>query len=150
MRTLTSALFALGFAASALAHDDATLDAMATAHGGQLRMAGPYHLELVVGERRLSVYLSDHAGQPAASQGVSGNAIVLSGGKTRVPLQPAGENVLEGTGDFTAGPDMKVVVSLVLPDGNTWQVRFTPWDKMQGPQPAAPAAPVSAAGDRRG
>lgn len=142
MRLLIAALLALGFAAPALAHDDATLDAMVSVHGGQLRMAGPYHFELVVRERRLSVYLSDHAGQPSASQGVSGSAIVLSGGKATVPLQPAGENVLEGTGDFTAGPDMKVVVSLAFPDGKTWQARFTPRDKMQVPQPEATTAPA--------
>lgn len=36
-------------ATPAFAHDDATLDAMAAPHGGQLRMSGAYHLELVLG-----------------------------------------------------------------------------------------------------
>lgn len=136
-----AALLALVLAAPVLAHDDATLDAMATPHGGQMRMAGPYHYELVVGEGQLRVYLSDHADKPVPSQGVSGSAVVLSGAKTTVALAPAGENLLQGTGAFTAGPDMKVVVSLSFPDGKAWQARFTPWERMQGKQPAvAPAA----------
>lgn len=132
-----AALLALVLAAPVLAHDDATLDAMATPHGGQLRMAGPYHFELVVGEGQLRVYLSDHADKAVPSQGVSGNAVVLSGGKSTVPLAPAGENLVQGVGAFAAAPDMKVVVSLSFPDGKSWQARFTPWERMQGKQPAA-------------
>ena len=33
---------------TAFAHDDATLDATVTPHGGQMRMAGIYHFELVL------------------------------------------------------------------------------------------------------
>ena len=47
LNTLVLAAAAL-FAAPAFAHDDATLDAMAAPHGGQLRMSGAYHLELVL------------------------------------------------------------------------------------------------------
>ncbi len=148
MRLSMIALLTLGLTAPALAHDDATMDAMVSPHGGQLRMAGPYHFELVVGEHRLSVYLSDHAGQPMTSQGASGNAIVLSGGKTTVELKPAGESVLEGRGDFTAGPDMKVVVSLAFPDGNTWQARFTPGDRMRAHSTDAPAPAATVGGHR--
>jgi hypothetical protein len=124
-----AALLVLGLGGPAAAHDDATLDAMPTPHGGQMRMAGPYHYELVIGERQLTVYLSDHANQPVPSQGVRGEAIVLSGGKTTVALQPAGENLLRGAGEFNASPDMKVVVSLTFPDGSSGQARFTPGQK---------------------
>jgi hypothetical protein len=47
LNTLILAAAAL-FAAPAFAHDDATLDAMAAPHGGQLRMSGAWHLELVL------------------------------------------------------------------------------------------------------
>ena len=47
LNTLILAAAAL-FAAPAFAHDDATLDAMAAPHGGQLRMSGAGHLELVL------------------------------------------------------------------------------------------------------
>lgn len=146
MRTLTSALLVLALAAPALAHDDATLDARASPHGGQVRMTGPYHYELVVGAGAMRVYLMDHGDQPVSSQGVSGNAVVLSGDKASIPLAPAGENHLEGQGDFASGPDMKVVVSLTFPDGNTWQARFTPWERMQQDQSGA-AMPAASHGN---
>lgn len=142
MTRILLTVLALALALPAVAHDDATLDAMATPHGGQMRMAGPYHFELVVAERQLTLYLSDHADQPVASQGVRGTATVLSGGKASVPLESAGANVLRGTGDFAVGPEMKVVVSLTFPDEKTWQARFTPWDRMQGTKPAGAAAPA--------
>lgn len=34
-------------------HSDDYLDTLATPHGGQLRMAGPYHLELVTKDKEL-------------------------------------------------------------------------------------------------
>jgi hypothetical protein len=139
------ALLGLVLAAPAAGHDDAALDARAAPHGGQLRMAGPYHYELVVGEGQVTVYLTDHADRPVASEGVRGQAIVLSAGKTTVPLTPAGGNVLQGTGAFAVGADMKVVVSATFADGSTWQVRFTPGQKSQAPQSEAPspATPVT-------
>lgn len=149
MRSLTTALIALTLAAPALAHDDASLDARESPHGGQVRMAGPYHYELVVGEGILRVYLTDHADQPVSSQGVSGNAVVLRGGKVSIPLTPAGEHHLEGQGDFESGSDMKVVVSLSFPDGNAWQARFTPWERLQGAQSNEGALPTTARGNHQ-
>lgn len=142
MRSLTTTLIALTLVAPVLAHDDATLDAQSSPHGGQVRMAGPYHYELVVGEGVLQVYLTDHAGQRVPSQGVHGNAVVLRNGKVSIPLTSAGEHHLEGRGEFASGPDMKVVVSLTFPDGNAWQARFTPWEPMQQAQPAQEGAPL--------
>lgn len=145
MRCPLAALFALALSLPVLAHDDATLDAMATPHGGQMRMAGPYHYELVTTPGELRVYLTDHGDQPVSSKGVSGNAVVLSGTKATVPLAPAGDNLLQGRGDFAVSPDTKVVVSLGFPDGSTWQARFTPGAKTM----AAPAAPPAAHHDHR-
>jgi hypothetical protein len=149
MRNLTATLIALALAAPALAHDDATLDASGSAHGGQVRMAGPYHYELVVGEGTLQVYLTDHADQPLSSQGVSGNAVVLHGGKATIPLTPAGEHHLEGQGDFESGSDMKVVISLTFPDRNAWQARFTPWERMQQAQSGQEAGSGGSHGDHQ-
>jgi len=149
MRSLTTALIALTLAAPVLAHDDATLDARESPHGGQVRMTGPYHYELVVGDGILRVYLTDHADQPLSSQGVSGNAVVLRGGKATIPLTPAGEHHLEGQGNFASGPDMKVVVSLNFPDGNAWQARFTPWERMQQAQSGQAAGSGGSHGDHQ-
>jgi hypothetical protein len=49
MTKTIAVLLGLTFAAgAALAHDDAYLDTQKAPNGGQLRMAGPYHYELVL------------------------------------------------------------------------------------------------------
>lgn len=146
MRQTVAAVLALGLSLPALAHDDATLDAMESPNGGQVRMAGPYHYELVLGKNAVSVYLTDHGDQPVPSAGVSGNAIILSGARSTLALSPAGDNRLDGQGEFQIGPDMRAVVSLTFPDGNTWQTRFTPWERMQQAQGAAPAGEAHSGG----
>ncbi len=115
---------------SAWAHDDATLDSMQSPNGGQMRMAGPYHYELVINDKKLSVYLSDHAGKNVSSTGVTGYALLLNKqGKTKVELKPSTDNVIVGEGNFTLTPDLKAVVSLTFPNKETWQAKFTPADK---------------------
>jgi hypothetical protein len=146
MKRLTTALLALALATPAIAHDDATLDAMESPNGGQVRMAGPYHFELVLGTNELSVYLSDHGNTPVPSAGVSGSVILLSGGRTTLDLNPVGDNRLTGQGTFATTQDMKAVVLLTFPDGNAWQARFTPGD----PRPGQSATTAAAAGAEDG
>ena len=43
------------------AHTDESLDAMSSPHGGQVRAAGPYHLELVAKDGELVLHVTDHA-----------------------------------------------------------------------------------------
>ena len=45
----------------AWAHTDESLDAMPSPHGGQVRAAGPYHLELVAKDGELVLHVTDHA-----------------------------------------------------------------------------------------
>ncbi len=133
MRPTVAALLTLGLSLSpfVFAHDDATLDAMPSPNGGQVRMAGPYHFELVLGDGVVNVYLTDHSDAPVASEGVSGSAIILSGSRATIDLTPSGDSRLDGQGAFEVGPDMRAVVALTFPDGETWQARFTPWERMQ-------------------
>ncbi len=129
----------------ALAHDDATLDAMTTPNGGQLRMAGAYHFELVVAkdsptakENPVVVYLSDHADQKLPSAGAKGKVTLLSGKqKAEITLTPAGDNKLTGQGIYASLPAMKAIVAITFPDGRTEQARFTPL--MPKPLPAGGA-----------
>lgn len=118
------------FSQGAFAHSDEHLDIQVAPHGGQLRMAGIYHYELAVKPNEVTVYLTDHAGAKLDSKGVTGTAAVLSGkAKASVKLQPAGDNVLKGTGKFGLAPDMKVVVSISMPGQSAQQARFTPLQK---------------------
>lgn len=122
------AVAALGVSSPGVyAHTDEVLATIKAPHGGQLKMAGPYHLELVVKPGEVQVYITNHGDTKIASQGGKGSATVLSGKKKSVvTLIPAGENLMQGKGDFSLAPDMKVVVSVVLPGQSSQQARFTP------------------------
>lgn len=118
------------FSQGAFAHSDEYLDTQAAPHGGQLRMAGMQHQELVVKPNEVTVYLTDHAGTKLAAKGASGTATVLSGKtKASIKLLPTEDNVLKGTSKFELAPDMKVVVSIALPGQAAEQARFTPLQK---------------------
>lgn len=121
------AVAALAFAGQTSAHSDEYLDTIATPHGGQMRMAGAYHFELVVSADALTVYVTDHAGMPVATTGAAGTATVLAGGKrASVTLQPAGADQLMGRGQFAMDPAMRVVLNITLPGQGAQQARFTP------------------------
>ena len=133
-RFLLTLAAALAAATPALAHDDATLDAMQAPHGGQLRMAGAYHIELVLARDArggkpapVKVYLSDHGGAKIAPAGASGSVVLLApAGKVTVPLTAAGDR-LEGAAAYTADPATKALVSLRFADGKTETARFEPF-----------------------
>ena len=132
--TLTTlSLIALLFSYASLAHTDEFLDTQKAPHGGQLRMAGHYHLELVVTEKSLTVYVTDHAGTAIPTKDGTGNAIVLANkAKTTVELKPANDNVLQGEGKLVLDPNMKVVVSVTLAeDKEPQQARFEPLMKQK-------------------
>lgn len=131
------AIAILAVAGPASAHSDDYLDSIATPHGGQMRMAGAYHFELVVEPGTLTVYLTDHADRPIASAGTNGSATVLVGkNRSTIPLAPAGDNRLTGQGEFVMDPAMRVVLNITLPGQPAAQARFTPL----APRTAVPAA----------
>lgn len=99
-------------------------------NGGQVRDAGKHHVELVVKENALSVYVTGAGNVKVATKDASGSATVLTGNRTvSVKLEPAGDNSLAGSAKFESAPGMKVVVSLTLPGQNPVQARFTPLEK---------------------
>jgi len=107
-------------------------------NGGQVKDAGKYHLELVVKDAALAVYVASKKDAKVATKGATGSATVLAAKVTsNVKLEPSGENALAGSGSFQPAPDMKVVVSVTLPGQSPIQARFTPLEK---PKPSAKAA----------
>jgi hypothetical protein len=128
---LVAALLGVG---GASAHDDAYLDTLPAPNGGQVRMAGAYHYELVLAkdgtdakERPVVVYVTDHAGQAIPTAGASGTATILSGkAKVAATLTPDGDNRMKGAAEYAATPGMKAVVSIALVGKEPEQARFTP------------------------
>jgi hypothetical protein len=132
-KILINATFALlATSGAAFAHDDATLATLKAPHGGQLKVAGGWHLELVqkkdaaANVNALLVYVTDHDGKPVASSGLTGTATILAGKeKQTAALKPDGENRLKGVARYDLNASPKVVVA-VSGGGKTEQARFTP------------------------
>lgn len=134
-RILVLALACATLGAPALAHDDKSLDAMKAPNGGQLRMAGEYHFELVLvrdskeaKDNPLLVYVSDHAEQKQATKGASGKVTLVGKGgfKAEVALAPDGDNRLKGTARYASDPGLVAVVQVTMPGKKPEQARFTP------------------------
>lgn len=131
--TVAASLFALS-GGTALAHSDEYLDTQQAPNGGQLRMAGVYHFELVVTKdskeaknNPVIVYVTDHAGSKVSTAGAKGTVTILAGkAKATVNLAPDGDNRLKGTGTYASTSDMKAVVSVTLAGKAAEQARFTP------------------------
>jgi len=129
-----AALTAAMAAPVALAHSDEVLDTQKAPNGGQLRMAGIYHFELVVvrdskeaRDNPVVVFVTDHAGAKVPTVGAGGTVTILAGKqKTSVKLVPDGDNRLKGVGKYASTPDMKAVVSVTVAGKPAEQARFTP------------------------
>ena len=144
---------ALTLSLPAWAHTDEYLDTIAAPHGGQLRMAGPYHLELVARDKALVLYVTDHGDNPIATDGGVGKATLQIGkakAKTTLKLEAAGENVFKGSGEFTLKPQSVIVVFLKLPGQEAQSARFTPLKPKAKPAAAKKPARKPAADSHSG
>jgi len=111
------------------AHTDESLDAMLSPHGGQVRAAGPYHLELVAKDGELVLHVTDHANNEINTTGAEGTANVQqgkAGSKIKVKLEPSQTNTLAGSGEFQVNPETVIVVFVKMPEQEPYAARFTP------------------------
>ena len=124
----TSSFFSASlFSTDARAHTNEYLDTIDGEHGGQLRMSGAYHFELVIKAGTLRVYVTDHAWKPIDTAGASANAMVINGDrKTVVNLQVSGQNTFEGSGDFTVNENTTVHLKVTMPNGDAELATFMP------------------------
>lgn len=114
-------------ASGLLAHDDEMLDRMPAPHGGQLRMAGRYHVELVLEPTRIRVFFASHAGAEVAAPSGAASVKLVSGGEERtLALEVLGESVLGAEGSFSFTPGMTVEVSVERGENAPLVVRFAP------------------------
>lgn len=122
------------FVGGAWAHSDEYLATAKAPHDGQLRTAGPYHLELVAKDGELRLYVTDHMDKEILTKNGSGKANVIDkdGNKVSVTLVPVFANFMKGTGEFTITPETVVSVFVVLEGAQTQAARFTPLQKASG------------------
>ena len=110
------------------AHSAKHSDSVKPLHGGQSLSAGPYHLELVAKDGELTLYVADHSDQAIITDGAKAKATIQHGfekANIQVELEPAGDNILKGTGAFTIHPDTGIIVFLRLPEQEAYAARFT-------------------------
>ena len=111
------------------AHTDESPDAISSPHGGQVRTAGPYHLELVVKDGELVLHVTDHADKEINTIGGEGKASIQldkTGRRITVKLEPSQNNMLKGSGEFQINPATVIVVFVKLPEQEAYAARFTP------------------------
>ena len=115
-------------------HSNAALDAIVAPHHGQLRMAGPFHLELVLGPdqtktatTRVSLYVTDHSGAPAAIEGASAQVECAAGpDKASVHLRQLAPDAFVGQGMIPSSSQIACTVTLRMADATSWTASFTP------------------------
>jgi hypothetical protein len=94
-------------------------------NGGQVVDAGPYHLELVAEQSKLTIFLSDADDKPVAAAGSSGRAIIQFDGKVATIRLEAGENNrLSGALPQPRSSSSRLAVTLTLGNGENLQARF--------------------------
>lgn len=109
------------------AHTDEYFESVDAPHGGQLRMVGPFHLELVTEDKDITVYVTDHADNKITTEGGLAKATIETGPtKTQVHLHPVGDNRLKGSGTFSLTQDTVVIVFIKLPNQEGYAARFMP------------------------
>jgi hypothetical protein len=102
-------------------------------HGGPQADAGSFHVEVVVKDRTLDVYLNDHSAKPAATAGFKGVAIfkAADGKPVRIPLAPAGDNKLSGVAPSPLAVQIEGAIQLTTEAGVTMQGKFAAHDHGQ-------------------
>jgi hypothetical protein len=95
-------------------------------HGGPQTDAGGFHVEVVVKDKALDVYLHDHSFRPVASAGFKGVAIfkTADGKPVRIPLAPSGDNKLSGVSPSPLPTEPEGVVQITTQTGGVAQGRF--------------------------
>jgi hypothetical protein len=122
MKLFTLALVALlGAPVLTLAHAPKIGD-----HGGPQTNAGPFHLEVVVKDAALDVYLNSHAFKPVETAGYKGVATFksLDGAPIRIPLTPAGDNKLSGLAPSPLPAQLEGDVQIITATGGSVLGKF--------------------------
>lgn len=128
-KTIAGLVFGLtlSLSLSAGAHTDEYFESVTAPHGGQLRMTGPFHMELIAKDGDLTVYVTDHADNAISVDGGLAKANIENGStRTQVNMHPVGNNILRGSGTFSLTPNTVVVVFMKLPNQEGYAARFTP------------------------
>jgi hypothetical protein len=94
-------------------------------NGGRVVEAGAHHVELVVKDNAVNVFVTDASDKPISITGFKGVAIfTISGRAQRITLEPKEGTRLSGTSPVALPSEPVGVVQITAPDGKTAQGRF--------------------------
>lgn len=119
-------LFALLTPAAAMAQgDDDPHTRAAGPNGGNVEHAGANHIELVVRNLKVRLYVYDKDLKPVAADGAEAS-VTFQIRKLReiVKLQHGGANLMQGLTDRVTEPGLRVVVTLKMPGQPVMHARF--------------------------
>ena len=109
---------------------DPRVDTPRPAHGGDVRLAGPLWLELVVAKGSLTVYVTDRFGTPVDTLGAKGSATAHTDGKgTHIELRAAGDNRLAGRGQLKLKRSTVVFITADLRGKKPYGAVFRPLER---------------------
>ncbi|HRE20500.1 MAG TPA: hypothetical protein PKW21_05635 [Rhabdaerophilum sp.] len=116
MRNLLAILALISGIANAQAHEQRL-----GPRGGALVDAGVYHVELVISEKSVEIFVSDASDKPIVATGFKALAILAVNGKSiRVTLEPAADgSKLAGQAGEALPKRVKGAVQLTGTDGKT-------------------------------
>lgn len=136
---LLAALLVAGAALTAQAQHSHTAagetHAHVAPHGGVVRTAGAYHVELVTTASTLSVYVLGTNMRAQPNKGLKGSVMVqqTNNATATLPLILTGDDHL--TAKLPAGATVRTaIVTLTTADGKTMTVRFEKLDEARGHQ----------------
>jgi hypothetical protein len=94
-------------------------------NGGRVVEAGAHHVELVVKEKAVNVFVTGSNDKPVSINGFKGVAIFTINGKgQRIVLEPKEGTRLSGSSPVALPAEPAGVVQITAPDGKTAQGRF--------------------------
>lgn len=95
-------------------------------NGGKMEHAGANHIELVVRDSAVRVYVYDGDLKPASADGAEVSVTLqIKSQRETVKLQPAGANQMQGRSNLGAEPGLRAVVALKMPGKPVAQARFS-------------------------
>jgi len=100
-------------------------------HGGDLRLAGPFWLELVVAKGSLTLYVSNRSGTPIDASNGKGSAVIHTDGKSaRIELKPGGDDKLVGRGRVKVKRTTVMFVTVALRGEKAHKAVFRPFESV--------------------
>jgi hypothetical protein len=94
-------------------------------HGGRVVDAGNYHVEMVVTDSGIDLYVTDGAEKPVATMDMKAVAILNAEGKAqRIQLQPVQPGKLHGKAETSLPVNVKGVVQLTAANGAVRSAQF--------------------------